>query len=294
MTSRRCFLSAMAGLAAPSTSLRFSQGACGEFTFDTGLVRGKLRAGGKSSGLTNVVWAPTGEAISGSIGLCAHYRVFTTNRRYGGGAREWPSEGEPLGDGSVKTTWPATSDRPFVLEAHYRWAARDTIDVETTVKASAELTNFESFLSSYFAPAFTNSLVYAKDAAKRLAWIAAEQSQGVWQMFPRDPAALDIIQDGRWAIPPSPVKWAIRPDIAYPLSLRRDPASGLVVLQMAPRGDSFAVSTPHEKEAHYSLYLSQFGRTIKAGETARARARLVFGSHITEQQAVKLYRKYAK
>jgi len=63
---------------------------------------------------------------------------------------------------------------------------------------------------------------------------------------------------------------------------------------MAPRSDSYAVATPHQKEGHFSMYLAQFGRTIKAGETARARARLVIGSGITERQAVKLYRKFAK
>jgi hypothetical protein len=78
------------------------------------------------------------------------------------------------------------------------------------------------------------------------------------------------------------------------MGMRRDPSTGIAALLMAPRADSYAVATPHQKEAHGSLYLAQFGRTIRAGETARARARLVIGSNITEQQAVKLYRKFAK
>jgi hypothetical protein len=300
MTSRRSFLAtATAGLgvpalAAPRPELRFLAGLGGEFTFDTGVVRGKLRAAGKSFGLGDVVYVPTGAALSRAYGLCGHYRVFTSNRRYGGGAWDWPSEAELLGDGSVKVHWPSAPERPFVLEAHYRWVARDTFDVETTVKAAAELPNFESFLASYFAPSFTNSLVYAQGASKHPAFLAAEESQGVWQMFPRDEAALAIIHDGRWKIPPSPVDWVIRPPLERPLGMRRDPSTGLAAILMAPRSDSYAVATPHQKEAHGSLYLAQFGRTVKAGETATARARLVIGSHITEKQAVKLYRKFAK
>ncbi len=300
MTSRRSFLATAAAglgrpaLAAPRPELRFRAGLGGEFTFDTGVVRGKLRASGKSFGLGDVVHVPTGAALSRAYGLCGHYRVFTSNRRYGGGAWDWPSEAELLGDGSVKVRWPSAPERPFVLEAHYRWVARDTFDVETTVKAEAELPNFESFLASYFAPSFTNSLVYARDALKHPAFLAAEESQGVWQMFPRDEAALAIIHDGRWKIPPSPVEWVMRPPLERPMGMRRDPSTGLAALLMAPRGDSYAVATPHQKEAHGSLYLAQFGRTIKAGETARARARLVIGSNITEKQAVRLYRKFAK
>jgi hypothetical protein len=300
MTSRRSFLvTATAGfslpaLAAPRPELRFRAGVGGEFTFDTGVVRGKLRASGKSFGLGEVFHSPTGAALSRAYGLCGHYRVFTSNRRYGGGAWDWPSEAELLGDGSVKVRWPSAPERPFVLEAHYRWVARDTVDVETTVKAAAELPNFESFLASYFAPGFTNSLVYAQVTGKHPAFLAADESQGVWQMFPRDEAALPIIRDGRWKILPSPVDWVIRPPLECPLGMRRNPSTGLTAILMAPRGDSYAVATPHQKESHVSLYLAQFGRTIKAGESATARARLVIGSNVTQKQAVKWYRKFAK
>ncbi len=299
MTSRRSFLASAACLgasayAAKHSALRFQAGTGGEFTFDTGLLRGKLRAGGKSFGLGEVVHIPSGAAVSRAYGLCGHYRVFTRNRRYGGGAWDWPSEAELLGDGSVKMHWAAVGDRPFALEAHYRWAARDTFDVETTVKANADLADFESFLASYFAPQFSSSLVYAHETPKHPAFLAAEPSQGVWQMFPRDEAALAVIRDGRWAIPPSPVQWAIRPWIAFPLGMRRDPGTGLTAVLMAPRGDSYAVATPQQQEGHFAMYLAQFGRTIKAGETARARARLVIGPGISEEQAVKLYRKFTK
>ena len=39
---------------------------------------------------------------------------------------------------------------------------------------------------------------------------------------------------------------------------------------MAPPEECFAVATPCEGESHYSLYLSRFGRDLKAGETAKS------------------------
>lgn len=43
---------------------------------------------------------------------------------------------------------------------------------------------------------------------------------------------------------------------------------------MAPPGDCFAVSTPHDQEPHYSMYLSLFGRDVEPGQTLTARSRL--------------------
>jgi len=300
MTSRRRFLAAAGAslgadcLEARPSQLRFRALPGGEFAFDTGLVRGKLRVGGKSFGLGEVTHASTGAPVSRAYGLFGHYRVFTTNHRYGGGAWDWPSEAELLGDGSVLVRWPAVEGRPFEMQAHYRWTAHDTFDLETTVAAKAELPDFESFLASYFDPRFTQSLVYARDPESGPAFLAAEQSQGVWQMFPRDQAALKIIHDGRWSIPPSPVEWAIRPLSVCPLGIRRAPSAGLAAVVMAPPEDSYAVATPHQTEGHFSLYLAQFGRTIRTGETAHARARLVIGSGITDERAVQLYHKFVR
>ncbi|HOX04225.1 MAG: hypothetical protein KA118_05710 [Verrucomicrobia bacterium] len=43
---------------------------------------------------------------------------------------------------------------------------------------------------------------------------------------------------------------------------------------MAKREECFAVAMPCETDGHCSLYLSQFGRDLKAGKTARVEARL--------------------
>ena len=275
-----------------AADLRFKAVGGGEFQFDTGVLRGTLRAGGKSLGLTSVVHVPTGLPLTWFNGIFTHYRVFTANQRYGGGAYLWPSVATQREDGSVEVRWPVTPDRPFEMWAVYRWTASDTLDLETGVQAHAPLVNFESFLSSYFAPQFVNSLVYARQG-KRPAFVSAEKAQGVWQMFPRDEAALALIRDGRWKILPSPVDWAIQPPIERPLGMRRDPASGITVLLMAPPQDCFAVSTPHQTENHRSLYLSLFGRTIQAGESARARSRMVVAVSPSQKRELKIYKAYS-
>src|SRR5512142_1429703 len=114
-------------IAAPG--LRFVAGQNNEFTFDTGILTGKLRAGGRSTGLSSVFEKSTGR-LDASMGLLGHYRVFTTNKRYGTAAWDWPSEARLTGDGSVEVRWPAAADRPFELRATYRWASPVAVDLE--------------------------------------------------------------------------------------------------------------------------------------------------------------------
>ena len=250
------------------------------FAFDTGVLKGKLRAGGKSTGLSSVVHLPTGVTMDSSMGLFGHYRVFSTNKRYGTAAWDWPSDARLRQDGSVEVCWPSTDDRPFKLRAVYRWAAPDTLDLETTVQAKTDLAKFESFMASYFAECFTNACVYARSNNQQ--WLeTADKSHGIWQAFPRDEQAVAIIQDGRWKLPPNPVDWVSRPCLAKPLAIRGCPANDLRAVIMSPLQDCFAVLTPFEAEGHRSMYLCLFGNDLKAGETARARARLVIGTDLT-------------
>jgi hypothetical protein len=275
----------------PPAGLRFRASAGGEFQFDTGVLRGTLRAGGKSVGLSSVVHIPTGKTVSEGEGIFSHYRVFTANHRYGPAAWAVPSEATLRDDGSVEAHWPAAENRPFEMWAVYRWSGPSTLDLETRVRPQSDLAGFESFLASYFAEQLGSSTVYVKKG--RGAFVAAEDSYGQWQMSPRDQAALRLIGDGRWKYPPSPVEWAILPELAAPLGVRREGPSGITALVMAPASDCFAVSTPCQSNAtHHSLYLSLFGRDIKAGETARARARLVIGTSLGDREAVKLYKAY--
>ena len=230
------------------------------------------------------------------MGLFSHYRVFTTNHRYGTAAWDWPSEAALEPDGSVKIRWPSVPERPFELGALYRWAGPDTLDLETRIEAKSHLEKFESFLASYFGEEFTNCLIHASrptgDAHPQ--FFMAEKSFGVWQAYPRDELAVAIIQDGRWKIEPNPVDWVIMPRLASPLGIRRSPTTGLTAVLMAPPQDCFAVLTPHQSEPHNSLYLCLFGRDLKPGEHATARARLMIGPHPSESDCIRAYDEYVK
>jgi hypothetical protein len=276
----------------PTAGLGFQTGTNGEFTFDTGLVRGKLRPNGKCRGLSSVVHVPSGVTLDRGdtgYGLLSHYRVFTANKRHGGGAWDWPSTASLRADGTVEVAWASDPARPFDLRAVYRWVAPDTCEVETTAAAKESISGFESFLASYFQGRFSNCLAYVSDppsAPGKPGFLATEKEAGPWQMFPRDDTVLRLIQDGRWKLDPNPVDWTIRPKLERPIAVRRDPASGVTAAFLAPIRDCFAIAAPFQTEGHYSLYLSLFGRDLKAGEKAQARVRLQIAREFSADKIV--------
>ncbi len=280
-----------------SPKLGFVPNDKGEYTFDTGVLRGTLRQGGKSLGLAPLIHVPTGARLDRSMGILSFYRVFTTGKRYGAGAWDWPSTAKLLPDGAVQVTWPEAADRPFEMGALYRWKDPQTIDLETTVTARKDLSGFESFLAAYLSEAFPTPCVYVREnpeAQGKPGFLPARKTYGEWQMFPRDDQVLPIIRDGRWGLQPNPVNWTIMPRLAAPLALRRGAGNGLVAVLMAPPEECFAVATPYEGEGHYSLYFSRFGLDLKTGQTAKSRTRLVLATGITDEQAVARYQQYVK
>ncbi len=273
--------------------LAFVASGTNEFAFDTGVLKGKLRAEGKSTGLSSVVHLPTGMTLDSSMGLMGHYRFFGTNQRYSTAAWFWPSEAKLREDGSVEAHWPSAADRPFELRAVYRWADPNTLDVETIVQAKTNLTRFEVFLASYFSEAFTNAAVSVRSNGQTR-FEAADKRYGAWQAFPRDDQAAAIIQDGRWKFPPYPVDWVARTPLAKPLGVRRCAVNGLDAVVMSPPADCFAVMTPFDADPHRSMYLSLFGRDLKPGEVARARARLIIGVRLSGDAIERLYTDYLR
>ena len=277
--------------------LAFTENKDGGYEFDTGILRGGLRQAGKGLGLSSMVHVPTGTTLNGAYGILSYYRVFTTNKKYGTAAWSWPGTSKILPDGAVQVTWPKGDDRPFELVAIYRFHDSSTLDVETIVKPGKDLSKFEVFLASYFHEAFPLSQVYvaaSPEAEGKLAFLTAKKSFGNWQMFPRNEDVLPIIRDGRWQKEPNPVDWKIMPAMAMPIALRRGSNAAPTAILMAPPDDCFAIATPYEGEGHYSMYFSLFGRDIKAGQTARARLRLIVTNKTSEREIIDLYRKYIK
>jgi hypothetical protein len=226
--------------------------------------------------------------LTRSMGFAGHYRVFSGSQRFvGGGAWYWPSTAKLLDDGAVEVTWAGSDERPFQMSAVYRWVQPAVLDVETRVQPRIDLPDFESFLAFYFNENFRESSVLG---AGKL--IPAEQSEGAWQMFPRDAAAVRLIQDGRWKVPPNPVEWTVRAPFAQPVGVRRAESSGLTAAIMCR--ECFAVSTPHQAEGHYSMYLSQFGRTLRKGESASAHARMMLLPSATPGEIRRCYDEFTR
>ena len=280
-------------LRAADKSARLSFVAVGtnEFGFDTGVLQGTVRSKGKSAGLSSVVYLPTGLRLDSSLGLFSHYRVFTTNHRFGTAAWDWPSEASVESDGSLLVLWPSTADRPFELAAKYSWASPGSLDLETSVRALGALDKFEVFLASYFTDSFTNALVCA---GPKHEWIATTVDKGLWQTYLGRDDALPIFRDGRWKLEPYPVDWTCAGKLQAHVAVRRAPAANLTVGLMARPADCFAISLPHQSEAHFSTYLSLFGRDLKAGESASARTRLVVIPTADEGSLLKSYEGFLK
>ena len=266
-----------------------------EFQFDTGVLRGTLRSQGRSLGLTPVFNVESGAKLSGAFGLFSHYRLLDDQARYGHAAWDWASQAKVLPDGSVEALWSADKEHPFDLKVVYRWRTPNTIDIATSVVPQRELRGFEVFMASYF-DGFEAPFVYVKGCPQtggKPGFLEAEKGSGEWQMFPRDENAVKLIQDGRWKRPPNPVDWKIMPALAAPLAFRRDAKTLRIAVIMSPASDCFAVSTPYTGEGHRSIYLSLFGRDLKAGETATARSRLIIARG-PDELAIEVYEKYAK
>ncbi|MFA7006336.1 MAG: hypothetical protein WC429_19990, partial [Verrucomicrobiia bacterium] len=232
----------------------------------------------------------TGTPLTKSVGLFSPYRLLDDTQRYGKAAWDWVSEARLLRDGSVEVRWSADEAHPFDLLAVYRWSAPSALDLALRVTARRELRRLEVFLASYF-EGFPTTVVYAGD---KPGFISAVKEAGKWHMFPRDEAAVKMIQDGRWTRPPNPVEWTIRPKLAAPLAIRRDAERKLAAVLMTRAEDAFAIACPQDEEGHRSLYFSLFGRDLKNGESVEAKSRLMICGGITDEKALELYKKFEK
>lgn len=273
----------------------FTSNEKGEYVFNTGVLSGKLRADGKSLGLSSVIHIPSGVQLNGNYGIFSYYRIFTTNKRYGTAAWDRQSVSMLLPDGAVKVVWPIETEHPFETTAVYRLKNETTLDLETTVKAQKDLQSFEVFLASYFNENFPAPYVYTSsnpETKGKSCFTMALKSFGDWQMFPRDKEVLKIINDGRWQKEPNPVNWAIMPYLEAPICIRRGDTSEPTVVLMAPPEDCFAIATPYQGESHYSLYMSLLGRNVKAGRMLKSHCRLVITTNLSDKQILDLYRKY--
>lgn len=264
------------------------------FLFDTGVLQGSLKEPvsqkAVSWGLTQVTDKRTGSKRARSQGLLTLYRVFDSEHRYED-SRNRESVSKLLSNGSVEFHWAADLENPFEVTAVYQWADKQSLDIAISVIARKDLRDFEVFLSSYVNGS-DRSYVYSK--TQDGPFTEALESDATWHIFARDKADEKIVADGRWKKEPHPIEWIARSHLSGALGMRRNSLTGETTLLMARLEDCFAISTPYGDENHRSLYLSLFGGDLANGEMATARARLVLGQSISNEQAIDLYRKYLK
>jgi len=293
------------GVAAPGP-LAFSDTGEGVFSFDTGALKGSLRAAPRAQGMPALVDARSGVEIARGgdyPGLFSYYRFLGANKRWGDAARDWPKSAERLADGAVRVHWPAQPAHPIAMTATYRWKSPDTLDLETVVRPDVDARDFEVFLSSYFTSGF-RSFVYTSPtlhAPGRPAFLAADVNplvRGTYLAFPRDRRAAQLIFDGRWDYGPNPVHFSVARFFAAPLCMRRDDKSGIAAVILSRPDDCLAIETPYNMDPpdgianHGSMYLSLFGRDLRAGQEARALTRLVVGHGLSDPDAVRLYERF--
>lgn len=291
------------GMADPS-KLAFNPVENGYASFDTGVLKGRLRLDGRLQGISQLAYAPTGMELLKSVGLLSYYRVFSSGKRYGHAARDWPLEAELQADGALKVAFPPSAEHPLEMTAVFRWRSEDTLDLETTVTPQIAMPRMEVFLSSYLNDGF-EGFAYLKpnrfDKTGKASFVRAdwhELTDGNYLIFPRDKEVLPIIYDGRWEIPPSPVTWAFTRYFEAPIAIRRHREAGLTAAIMSPPGDCFAVSMPYNKQpadnvaGHGSIYMSLFGMDVAAGQKVAAHCRLIIAKDLSDELILERYRRY--
>jgi hypothetical protein len=303
-----CLISGLA--CAQSPDLAFTSVKPGEFTFDTGQFTGRLVAGEKAQGLVSLIDKASGVDLAKGrpeYGIFSFYRLLSSNKRWGGVMWEWPKSAALLPDGGVRIEWPAAAggddEHPADITGTFRWTSPDTLDVEATLKPHKDMPGLELFIGSYFKNDARGHVYLGptRHAAGKPAMVAVDVTPltvGTYNAFPRDLAAAQFVFDGRWELGSHPVQWSVTRYMAAPLAVRHDAKTGTSLAIMSRPRDCSTLYCSYNQEppdgiaGHYSTYLSLFGRDVKAGETARAAARLAVRKNESPADAVAIYEKY--
>lgn len=276
-----------------STSWRIDGDCC---YFENDLVHGRYLAAGHYQGMRSLVHRPSGiEVAAGERlpGLVAPYRVFANGRRYGD-VRDRQARMELTSDG-VAITHAADAENPLDVVSRYSWNG-NTLDVHYTITLHADMRAFEIGVASYLSAGFRayvsrQSNEWGETAAK-IVPVDVNPLTDVYALFPRDETALKTIFDGRWDLPPYPVRYAVPAYFAQPMAWRRHAASGVVAVGMADPQACYAVCIPVNNPAevpdpangYQGVYFYLFGRDLRQGETVRTRVRWIVGQGMSDEE----------
>ena len=264
--------------------------------FSTDMVSGKYLTAGRYQGMRELVHRPTGLSIAAGEklpGLVSPYRVFANHRRYGD-LRDRPTRVELVPEG-LRITHPQDDDNPFELVSLYSWRD-DTLDIQYAITPSAPLLGFEMGVASYLAAGFRGFVSRQSnewgEPGCRIVPVDVNPLTDVYALFPRSEAELRTICDGRWDLPPYPIRYSVPAYYAHALAYRRHAKSGVTVLGLADPKECYAIclpvnnppDEPDPARGYQAIYFYLLGRDLQAGATVTTNLRWIVGQDLSEPE----------
>lgn len=275
------------------------------YCFQGDVVSGKYLTAGHYQGMRSVVYRPAGiEVAAGEKlpGLVAPYRVFGNGKRYGD-VRDRATQVKIMPEG-LQVTHPADKENPLDLVSVYTWEG-DTLTVRYTLTVHEEMRSFELGVASYLSAGFRafifrQSNVWGEKAPKFVP-VDTNPMMDVYGLFPRSEAEMKTIYDGRWDLPPYPVRCGAPAFFEAPLSYRRQAKSGVTAVGMGDPKECYAVAVavndppedPDPAKGYQATYFYHFGRDLHKGETVKFRVRWILGQDMPEQEMLARWEAFA-
>jgi hypothetical protein len=297
-------------MCAGAADLTFTAEKPGYFAFDTGAIKGVVRADGKSEGVVELTDLATGTSLVNpeAPGILSLYRVFSGATRFPD-ARNAPHRATlNAARAELTIVWDAAPERPYTLTGRFTLADARALDLTLECTAERALPSFEIFVSSYTALpqrhfVFLKGTLHQGGKPDALLYepTATPFLEGCYLAFPRDIPATKTIFDGRWQQNPNPVHFAAGRNYAVPLMGSRHAQNGATLLLMARPEECFALETtyvrpegPDSVSGHNSLYLSLGGADLAAGATARFHLRAAVATLARPEDALGFYKGWSE
>lgn len=214
-------------------------------------------------------------------------------------------------DDGIELVWEPTIRHQAKISAIFVPKEPNIIDLEINVEGYAHYQDYEILLSNYVAPGFTSGIYIRKDdfhnpEAEKIEPKDNLVYHGMFNFFPRDERAANILNDGRgqrgrwyWRV-------ACGRLYAYPMNFFSNDT--VDILMMGRREDVSAVGVTYAGDEstdgvadHRSQYISLFGKDLHPGEGWRTNVRLVIDAfakdsskHFLQFTAFEEYVKTAK
>jgi hypothetical protein len=188
-------------------------------------------------------------------------------------------------DDGARLTWAPTLRHQAKVELTMTVAEPNIIDLDISVEGYAHYRDYEILLSNYVAPGFAaGAYVRADDfndpTPEQIRLVDHPAFHGMYNFFPRDDKAANILTDGRGRRGRWYWRTAIGRLFATPMCFFSDQTVDVVMMarpeDVSAVGVTYAGDEEHDPTAdHRGMYLTLFGRDLHPGQGRRTRARLL-------------------